>query len=46
MVDGECTFTSLVEDACQLKLAVHPYTFRTDDFSEFSSFREMVDVLL
>lgn len=46
MVDGEYTFTSLVEDAHQLKLVVHPYTFRTDDLSEFSSFREMVDVLL
>lgn len=46
MVDGEYTFTSLVEDAHQLKLVVHPYTFRTDDLSEFSSFSEMVDVLL
>lgn len=39
-------FTSLVADAHQLNLQVHPYTFRADALDEFSSFQEMVDVLL
>ncbi len=39
-------FTSLVEDAHQLNLVVHPYTFRADQLEEFSSFEEMLQVLL
>ena len=39
-------FTPLVADAHELGLQVHPYTFRVDALDEFSSFQEMVDVLL
>lgn len=39
-------FTSLVEDAHQLNLVVHPYTFRADQLEEFSSFEEMLQVML
>ena len=39
-------FTSLVEDAHKLGLIVHPYTFRADQLGEFSSFDEMMQVLL
>lgn len=39
-------FTPLVADAHELGLQVHPYTFRADALDEFSSFQEMVDVLL
>ncbi len=39
-------FTPLVTDAHELGLQVHPYTFRADALDEFSSFQEMVDVLL
>jgi len=46
IVDGEHTFTSLVDEAHKLGLVVHPYTFRADALSEFDSFREMVNVIL
>lgn len=39
-------FTSLVEEAHELDLIVHPYTFRADQLDEFQSFEEMVDVIL
>ena len=45
-VDGNFTFTSLVDDAHQLGLVVHPYTFRADDLTEFDSFQQMVNVIL
>jgi glycerophosphoryl diester phosphodiesterase len=40
------TFTSLVADAHQLGLKVHPYTFRADALGVFSSFNEMLQTLL
>ncbi len=43
---GKWEFTSLVEDAHTLGLKVHPYTFRVDQLDEFSSFEEMMKVLL
>jgi glycerophosphoryl diester phosphodiesterase len=45
-VDGKFTFTSLVEDAHQLGLKVHPYTFRADQLAEFATFEEMMQTLL
>lgn len=39
-------FTTLVEEAHKLGLQVHPYTFRADQLDEFSSFEEMMQVLL
>lgn len=45
-VNGKFTFTSLVSDAHQLGLKVHPYTFRADSLDEFSSFEEMMQTLL
>lgn len=39
-------FTTLVKDAHKLGLKVHPYTFRADQLDEFSSFNEMLQVLL
>jgi glycerophosphoryl diester phosphodiesterase len=45
-VNGKFTFTSLVSDAHQLGLKVHPYTFRADSLNEFSSFEEMMQTLL
>ena len=45
-VDGKFTFTSLVADAHQLGLKVHPYTFRADQLAEFSTFEEMMQTLL
>lgn len=44
--DGKFTFTSLVTDAHQLGLKVHPYTLRADALGEFSSFEEMMQTLL
>jgi len=44
-VKGEWKFTSLIENAHQLKLQVHPYTFRADQLEEFSTFDEMVHIL-
>ena len=43
--NGKWSFTSLIKDAHQLNLKVHPYTFRYDQLDEFSSFDEMMDVL-
>ena len=40
------TTTSLVADAHSLGLTVHPYTFRADALEEFSSFDEVIEVLL
>ncbi|WP_298779835.1 glycerophosphodiester phosphodiesterase [uncultured Polaribacter sp.] len=40
------TFTSLVTDAHQLNLKVHPYTFRADALDEFTTFEEMMQTLL
>lgn len=45
-IDGKFTFTSLVDDAHQLGLKVHPYTFRTDALAEFTTFDEMMQTLL
>jgi glycerophosphoryl diester phosphodiesterase len=45
-VDGKFTFTSLVSDAHQLGLKVHPYTFRADDLAEFATFEEMMQLFL
>ena len=45
-VNGKFIFTSLVSDAHQLGLKVHPYTFRADSLDEFSSFEEMMQTLL
>lgn len=39
-------FTTLVEEAHKLGLQVHPYTFRADQLDEFTSFEEMMQVLL
>ena len=36
----------MVSDAQKLGLKVHPYTFRADDFGNFSSFEEMMQTLL
>jgi glycerophosphoryl diester phosphodiesterase len=45
-VNGKFTFTSLVFDAHQLGLKVHPYTFRADALAEFATFEEMMETLL
>jgi glycerophosphoryl diester phosphodiesterase len=45
-VNGKWQFTSLVEDAHQLGLKVHAYTFRADQLGDFSSFEEHVNTLL
>lgn len=39
-------FTTLVHDAHELGLIVHPYTFRADQLDEFDSFEQMIEVLL
>ena len=46
VVDGKHTFTSLVQDAHQFNMVVHPYTFRADQLVEFDSFEQMVEVIL
>ena len=43
---GVWEFTSLVGEAHELGMQVHPYTFRADQLEEFSSFDEMLEVLL
>ena len=43
--NGKWTFTSLVKEAHNLGLKVHPYTFRYDQKDEFDSFEEMMQVL-
>ena len=45
-IDGKFTFTSLVKDAHQLGLVVHPYTFRADDLGYFSTFEELLQTVL
>lgn len=45
-VNGKWQFTSLVSDAHQLDLKVHPYTFRADALDEFSTFEEMMQTLI
>ncbi|WP_272150835.1 glycerophosphodiester phosphodiesterase [Tenacibaculum aiptasiae] len=45
-VNNKWKFTSLVTEAHELGLKVHPYTFRADQLKEFSSFDEMMQVLL
>ena len=45
-VDEKWTFTTLVSDAHKLGLKVHPYTFRADQLNEFTSFEEMLEILL
>jgi glycerophosphoryl diester phosphodiesterase len=45
-IAGKWTFTSLVSEAHELGLKVHPYTFRADALDEFSSFEEMMQTLL
>lgn len=45
-VNDKWKFTSLVTEAHELGLKVHPYTFRVDQLKEFSSFDEMMQVLL
>lgn len=44
--NGKFSFTSLVAEAHQLGLVVHPYTFRADQLGEFDSFEHMVNTLL
>ncbi|MGB1041888.1 MAG: glycerophosphodiester phosphodiesterase [Tenacibaculum sp.] len=44
-VQEKWRFTSLVKDAHDLGLVVHPYTFRSDQLAEFSTFNEMMEVL-
>ena len=46
IVDEKHTFTSLVNDAHELNLVVHPYTFKADQLGEFNSFNEMMNVIL
>ncbi len=43
--NGKWKFTSLVTEAHELGLKVHPYTFRADQLDDFSSFDEMLQVL-
>ena len=45
-MDEKWTFTTLVSDAHRLGLKVHPYTFRADQLGEFTSFEEMLEILL
>ncbi|WGH74743.1 glycerophosphodiester phosphodiesterase [Tenacibaculum tangerinum] len=45
-IGNQWQFTALVKEAHELKLQVHPYTFRADQLDEFSSFEEMMQVVL
>lgn len=45
-VDEKWTFTPLVSDAHKLGLKVHPYTFKADQLGEFSTFNELLEILL
>ncbi|QOD59469.1 glycerophosphodiester phosphodiesterase [Polaribacter haliotis] len=45
-INDKWEFTSLVLDAHELGLKVHPYTFRADQLDEFNSFEEMMQTLL
>lgn len=44
-INGKWQFTPLVNQAHELGLKVHPYTFRADQLEDFSSFDEMLQVL-
>ena len=44
--NGIWKFTTLVTEAHKLGLVVHPYTFRSDQLDEFSSFNEMLHTFL
>jgi len=44
--NGHWQLSDLVEDAHNLKLEVHAYTFRTDKLGEFKSFENLLDVAL
>ena len=44
--NGRWLFTNLVDEAHELNLVVHPYTFRYDQLDGFASFDEMMEVLL
>ena len=46
IVDNEFTFTSVIKEAHELGMVVHPYTLRADVKSEFDSFQHMIQVLL
>ncbi|WP_299058611.1 glycerophosphodiester phosphodiesterase [uncultured Polaribacter sp.] len=45
-VDGEWKFTTLVSDAHQFNLKVHPYTLRADQLDDFTIFEEMMETFL
>ncbi len=45
-VSGKWQFNALVANAHKLGLQVHPYTFRADQLDEFTSFKEMMQILL
>lgn len=44
--NGKWQFTNLVNQAHQLGLKVHPYTFRADQFEGFDSFNQELETLL
>ncbi|PWG04588.1 glycerophosphodiester phosphodiesterase [Polaribacter aquimarinus] len=45
-VNDKWQFTSLISNAHNLNLKVHPYTFRADNLDEFSTFKEMMQTIL
>jgi glycerophosphoryl diester phosphodiesterase len=45
-IHGKWVTTSLIKDAHKLGLKVHTYTFRADQLDEFTTFEEMMQVLL
>jgi len=45
-INEKIIFNSLINDAHKLGMFVHPYTFRVDEFSGFSSFKHMVTAIL
>lgn len=45
-VNKKWTFTTLVSDAHNLGMKVHPYTFRKDQLDEFETFDEMLETFL
>ena len=44
-VNGKWQFTTLVKEAHELGLVLHPYTFRADQLDEFTTFEEKVRTL-
>jgi len=44
-VNGKWQFTTLVKEAHELGLVLHPYTFRADQLDEFTTFEEKVKTL-